>query len=310
VTIAGGRRYLVTGAGGMLGTDLMSVLAERDATGLTRARLDITDPGAVEAAVAGLSASDVVINAAAYTRVDDAESDEATATLINATGAGNLAAAAARHGAVLVQVSTDYVFDGSATTPYGEGAPRHPVSAYGRSKAEGERLALERHPDGTRIVRAAWLYGEHGGNFAATMLRLAGQRDTVEVVTDQRGQPTWTMDLARQIVAMLDADVPAGIYHGTNSGEATWNEFARAVFELGGHDPARVLPTEAARFVRPAPRPAYSVLGHAAWHGSGVAPLRPWREALEDAFSCGALGGRAKASSDRTTSAHPTAVTG
>lgn len=279
-------KYLIAGAGGMLGTDLRTVLEGRDVTALARAELDVTDAEAVLAAVSG---HDVVINASAYTKVDDAETHEADAFAINATGTANLARAAAATGAAFVTVSTDYVFDGSATTPYSEDAPRNPVSAYGRTKAEGERLALEAHPTGTRILRTAWLYGEHGGNFAKTMLRLASERDTVDVVTDQVGQPTWTMDLAARIVAMLDAEAPAGVYHGTNSGQASWYEFARAVFELGGHDPDRVKPTESAQFVRPAPRPAYSVLGHDAWHRVGLTPMRDWTTALRDAFDTGAL---------------------
>lgn len=279
-------KYLIAGAGGMLGTDLRTVLEGRDVTALARAELDVTDAEAVLAAVSG---HDVVINASAYTKVDDAETHEADAFAINATGTANLARAAAATGAAFVTVSTDYVFDGSAITPYSEDAPRNPVSAYGRTKAEGERLALEAHPTGTRILRTAWLYGEHGGNFAKTMLRLASERDTVDVVTDQVGQPTWTMDLAARIVAMLDAEAPAGVYHGTNSGQASWYEFARAVFELGGHDPDRVKPTESAQFVRPAPRPAYSVLGHDAWHRAGLTPMRDWTTALRDAFDTGAL---------------------
>ena len=270
----------------MLGTDLLAVLAGRDATGLTRAQLDVTD---AEAALAAVEGFDVVINASAYTRVDDAEADEPTAFAVNALGAQNLARATATHGATLVQLSTDYVFDGTATSPYAEDAPRNPQSGYGRTKAEGERLALEADPVGTRIVRTAWLYGEHGGNFARTMLRLASERDTVDVVTDQVGQPTWTMDLASQIVRMLDADLPAGIYHGTSSGQASWFDFARAIFELAGYDPDRVRPTESAHFARPAPRPSYSVLGHDAWLAAGVEPLRNWRDALAAAFSTGAL---------------------
>lgn len=287
MTAASERRTLVVGSGGMLGTDLMAVLADREVTGLTRAQLDVTDATAALAAVEGF---DVVINAAAYTRVDDAESDEATAYAVNALGAQNLARATAAHGATLVQLSTDYVFDGHATTPYAENAARDPRSAYGRTKAEGERLAVEADPAGVRIVRTAWLYGEHGGNFAKTMLRLAAERDTVDVVTDQVGQPTWTVDLARQIVRMLDAGAPAGIYHGTNSGQASWYDFARSIFELGGHDPDRVKPTESALFVRPAPRPSYSVLGHDAWLAAAVEPPRGWRQALAAAFSTGALG--------------------
>jgi dTDP-4-dehydrorhamnose reductase len=279
-------RILVAGAGGMLGRDLAAALAGRDATLATRTQLDVTD---AEAALAAAEGHDVLINASAYTRVDDAEAHEDEAHRINAVGAGNLARAAALHGARLVQVSTDYVFDGTATAPYQEHEPRNPVSAYGRTKAEGERLALELNPGRTFIVRTAWLYGEHGGNFARTMLGLAAIRDTVDVVDDQVGQPTWTADLAKQIVALIDSEAPAGVYHGTNSGQASWYDFARAVFELGGHDPDRVKPTTSAAFVRPAPRPAYSVLGHEAWAAAGLAPMRNWRDALAAAFAAGAL---------------------
>jgi dTDP-4-dehydrorhamnose reductase len=247
----------------------------------------VTDPIAVGDAVAG---HDVVINAAGFTRVDDAETDEAKAHLVNAVGAGNLARAAAEHGATLVQLSTDYVFDGTATSPYAEDAPTNPVSAYGRTKAEGERLALSLNPGRTYVVRTAWLYGQHGPNFASTMLGLARERDTVDVVTDQLGQPTWTADLAGRIVEVLDADAPVGIYHATNTGQASWYDFARLVFELGGFDPDRVKPTESARFVRPAPRPAYSVLGQDAWGRAGLPELRSWTTALRHAFSTGALG--------------------
>lgn len=270
-------RYLVTGAGGMLGADLLRALDDRQVTALTRADLDVTDAAAVRAAVDG---HDVVVNAAAYTKVDDAEAHEDEAFAVNATGAGNLAEAAAASGARLVQVSTDYVFDGTARTPYPEDAPRHPVSAYGRTKAEGEARVLAALPDRGYVVRTAWLYGAGGPNFAKTMLRLAGERDEVRVVTDQVGQPTWTGDLARQIVAMLDAGAPAGIYHGTNSGQASWFDFARAVLGVAGLDPEIIQPTTSDQFVRPAPRPAYSVLGHDAWSRAGLTPMRDWREAL------------------------------
>jgi len=132
-------------------------------------------------------------------------------------------------------------------------------------------------------VRTAWLYGAGGANFAKTMVKLAASHETVSVVDDQLGQPTWTGDLATQIVALLDADAPAGVYHGTNSGQASWFEFARAVFAEAGLDPERVKPTDSSTFVRPAPRPSYSVLGHAAWSRAGLAPMRPWRDALAEA---------------------------
>ncbi|MDQ0574679.1 dTDP-4-dehydrorhamnose reductase [Agromyces albus] len=279
-------RYLITGASGMLGRDLQSTLEGREVTALGRADLDVTDAAAVLAAVRG---HDVVINCAAYTKVDDAETHEADAYAVNATGAGNLAEAAAAVGAKIVQVSTDYVFDGHATVPYAEVTPRAPISAYGRTKAAGEELVLERNPDGAYVVRTAWLYGAHGPNFAKTMLAIAASRDTWSVVDDQLGQPTWTADLAAHIVALLDADAPAGIYHGTNSGAATWFEFARAVLEESGLDPERITPTDSSAFVRPAPRPSYSVLGHEAWAAAGLSEMRPWREALADAVRHGAL---------------------
>jgi dTDP-4-dehydrorhamnose reductase len=278
-------RYLIAGGRGMLGADLARALGGRDVTALGRAELDITDEAAVRRIVPG---HDVVINAAAYTRVDDAETHEDEAFAINATGAALLAAAAADAGARFVQVSTDYVFNGTARTPYPEDAPRDPQGAYGRTKAEGERLVLEAHP-AAHIVRAAWLYGANGPNFARTMLRLAGQRETVSVVADQVGQPTWTFDLARAIVSLLDAELPAGIYHGTNSGQASWYDFARAIFAVSGLEPERVLAIDTASYPLPAPRPAYSVLGHDAWRRAGMVEPRDWREALSAAAAEGAL---------------------
>ena len=279
-------RFLITGASGMLGRDLQTVLAGREVTALSRADLDVSDHAAVRAAVAD---HDIIINAAAYTKVDEAETHEPAAAMVNAVGAGHLAKASAEEGALLVQLSTDYVFDGTATSPYSEDAPTRPASAYGRTKADGERRALDANPDGTFIVRTAWLYGEHGPNFARTMLALGGQRPEVSVVTDQIGQPTWTMDLARQIVALVDSDAPAGIYHGTAGGQASWFDFARELFELGGLDPQNVKPTDSSAFVRPAPRPAYSVLGHDAWSEVGLEPMRDWKVALREAFDTGAL---------------------
>ncbi|MBN9633025.1 MAG: dTDP-4-dehydrorhamnose reductase [Actinobacteria bacterium] len=279
-------RYLIAGAAGMLGRDLRKALVGRDLTALSRAELDVTDRDAVLEAVAG---HDVVINASAYTKVDDAETHEDAAYAINALGTENLAIAAARAGARFVTVSTDYVFDGHATSPYAEDTPRDPINAYGRTKAAGEELALAAHPDGTYIVRTAWLYGAGGPNFAKTMVKLAGSHETVSVVADQLGQPTWTGDLAARIVDLVDSDAPSGVYHGTNSGQASWFDFAKAVFSAAGLNPDRVTPTDSATFVRPAPRPSYSVLGHEAWAKAGLAPLRSWQEALADAARHGVL---------------------
>ena len=284
-------RYLLLGGGGMLGADLRAQLPGRQVLAPSSAELDIRDAAAVTAAAAG---TEVVINAAAYTAVDDAESHEDEAHAINAIGAENAARAAAETGAKFIQLSTDYVFDGSADEPYREDAPRHPLGAYGRTKAEGEERVLAAHPD-AHIVRTAWLYGAGGGNFPRTMLSLAAQRDTVSVVTDQLGQPTWTADLAGWIIALVDSGADPGIYHGTNGDSTSWFAFARAVFENAGLDPERVLPTEASAFPRPAPRPAYSVLGHTAWTRAALDTPRPWRDALDAAFTAGVFDTELKA---------------
>ena len=275
------KRILITGASGMLGRDVQDVLGARPFTALSRAQLDILDLDAVHRAVTG---HDVVINCAAYTAVDDAETNETEAFAINAEGAHNLALAARDAGATLIHVSTDYVFNGQATSPYGEDDARDPLGAYGRTKAAGEELILEAHAHGSVIVRTAWLYGQHGPNFVSTMLRLAGERETLTVVDDQRGQPTWTRDLAHKLIDIIDADVTSGIFHGTSSGETTWCGFARAIFAEAGLDPERVHPTDSASFVRPAARPAYSVLGHDAWARHGLSPIRAWQDALHEAL--------------------------
>jgi dTDP-4-dehydrorhamnose reductase len=271
---------LILGGAGMLGTDLRAQFPERSILAPSSAQLDIRDAAAVTEAASG---ADVVINAAAYTAVDEAETHEEEAHAVNAVGAENAARAAADAGAAFVQLSTDYVFDGSAIEPYREDAPRTPMSAYGRTKAEGEERVLAAHPS-PYIVRTAWLYGAAGRNFPRTMLSLAAERDTVSVVTDQVGQPTWTADLAELIATLLEVRPASGVYHATNSGKTTWFGFARAVFERAGLDPDRVQPTDSGEFVRPAPRPAYSVLGHGAWTLAALDTPRSWEDALDRAF--------------------------
>ena len=269
----------------MLGQDLVAALGEspgtHEVTAVDRDEVNIIDPHACLAVVAG---HDLVVNVAAWTAVDDAESQEAQAFSVNAVGAANVARACAATGTRMVQVSTDYVFAGDATTPYAEDAPLAPRSAYGRTKAAGEWAVRAHLPSASWVVRTAWLYGAHGPNFVKTMERLAAERDTVSVVDDQRGQPTWTVDLAHAIVRMVEAEAPFGIYHGTSGGETTWFDFARAIFVELGLDPARVRPTTTDVFPRPAPRPAYSVLGHEAWAHAGLPALRDWRLALTDAL--------------------------
>jgi dTDP-4-dehydrorhamnose reductase len=280
-------RWLITGAGGMLGRDLAAELirAGDQVTAARHADLDITDAAALPDVVAG---HHVVVNTAAYTDVDAAESDEATATGVNGHGAELLARACAAAGVRLIQLSTDYVFPGDADRPYPEDAPTDPVNAYGRGKLEGERAVRSLLPATGYVVRTAWLYGEYGRSFVATMLRLARERDTVDVVDDQHGQPTWTVALSRQVrhlgAVAVAGDAPAGVYHGTASGQTTWYGLARAVFAAAGHDPDRVRPTTSDRFPRPARRPGYSVLGHDRWRLAGVAPQPDWADSLAEAL--------------------------
>lgn len=282
-------RVLVTGASGQLGSDLMLLLGQRSddvALGLDLPEIDITDAESVHSAFADF-APEVVINCAAWTAVDLAEEREADALRVNGDGPGVLARACGEHGAWLVHLSTDYVFDGHATSPYAEDAIPDPQSAYGRTKLAGEIAVRAALPDAFYLVRTAWLYGVRGQNFVKTMLRLLTERETVSVVDDQCGQPTYSRDLARQILLLLDSRPPAGIFHATNAGEVTWFGFTKAICEEAGLDPARVLPTDSSAFVRPAERPAYSVMGHDRWSATGLPAMRPWREALTAAFADG-----------------------
>jgi dTDP-4-dehydrorhamnose reductase len=281
-------RWLVTGAGGMLGRDLVAVLGGRPDIGLTaadRSGLDVTDAAAVAEAVPG---HDVVINAAAWTDVDGAEVAEDRASAVNGTAVDHLARACGKTGARLLQVSTDYVFPGNGRSPYPEDAPTGPINAYGRGKLAGELAVREHLPEHGYVVRTAWLYGEHGRNFVTTMLDLADRRDSVEVVDDQYGQPTWSFALARRLVELADGALagtaPPGAYHATARGETTWFGLARAIFAEAGLDPARVRPTTSDRFPRPAPRPGYSVLGHDRWALASLPPMADWREDLATAM--------------------------
>ena len=294
-------RWLVTGAAGMLGRDLTDLLRARgeEFTPLARVDLDITDPAAVAKAVSVVK-PDVVVNCAAWTAVDAAEEHEEAAFAINAGGAVNLAAACASVGALLVHPSTDYVFDGHASAPYAEDAPTAPSGAYGRTKLAGEQAVRAALPDASYIVRTAWLYGAHGKNFVKTMLRLARNGTAPGVVADQHGQPTWTADVATQIYALIDNSAPAGTYHATSSGQTTWFGFAEEVFTLyqgqgqnQDEDPERPCleaprltprPITTADYPTPAKRPAYSVLGHDAWHAAGISPIGDWKDALHRAF--------------------------
>ena len=276
--------WLVTGAGGQLGSDVNDLLHayNEKCVALTRADLDITDREDIERVFAETRPA-IVVNCAAYTNVDAAETDEETSYAVNAHGPAMLAEMCAASGVRLLHVSTDYVFAGDATSPYTEDTRPAPRTAYGRSKAAGEQAILTSHADAF-VVRTAGLYGAAGPNFVKTMARLAGDRDTVEVVEDQLGTPTWTLHLARGLIALAVSDQQPGIWHCTNDGEASWYVFARAVFAELGLDPARVLPTTTDKFPRPAPRPAYSVLSGDKWRAAGLPVMPHWRDALHEAF--------------------------
>ncbi|MED7928130.1 dTDP-4-dehydrorhamnose reductase [Nonomuraea sp. LP-02] len=270
-------RWLITGAGGMLAADVLDRLTRtgEPVLALGRAELDVCDRRAVREFVAAYRPG-AVINCAGWTAVDDAETHEAKALAVNGHAVRWLAEACEGAGARLLQVSTDYVFDGAAAGPYEEDDPTGPLNAYGRTKLAGERAALDH---GQYVVRTAWLYGARGTNFVRTMIRLAAERPLVNVVDDQRGQPTWAADLAGNLVRLARADLPPGVYHATSSGETSWHGFAREIFALLGADPERVRPVPTADFPRPARRPANSVL--ACRRGE---PIRHWREALHAAW--------------------------
>ena len=270
-------RWVVVGGNGMLGSDVVARLAGAAAgstvRSLTKDDLDITD---FDSCLNQVRGADVVVNCAAWTAVDDAESQEPAAFDVNALGPANLARACAQVGARLVHVSTDYVFDGRATSPYEVDDVVHPVSAYGRTKVAGEWAVAAASPDHL-VVRTAWLYGANGASFPRTIARIAAERGSVQVVADQSGQPTWSADLADLLVRLVEARVPGGIYHGTASGEATWFDFAVEVVAASGSG-AVVTPTTSEAFVRPAPRPTYSVLSHAGLTQVGIEPIADWKD--------------------------------
>jgi dTDP-4-dehydrorhamnose reductase len=275
-------RWLITGAAGALGSDLATRLDGQDVVAMDRARLDITAPDLADRL--DDIAPTVVLNAAAYTRVDDAEADEQTATAVNADGPGALASWCAAHHARLVHVSTDYVFAGDATTPYQVDAAVAPLSAYGRTKLAGEQRVLAAGGD-CHVVRTAWLYGSTGANFVRTIGSRLLQGRPVNVVDDQRGAPTWTHPLADALIALGTADVDAGIWHCSAAGVASWYDVAVAIGEELNVDPSLVSPTTSAEFQRPAPRPAYSVLSNTKWAAAGLPVLADWRHQLAAALA-------------------------
>jgi dTDP-4-dehydrorhamnose reductase len=278
--------WLITGGAGQLGLALQAELTSQGINYLAKnsSQLDITNPLLVAELVDSIK-PEVIINAAAWTDVDGAEINEFAAFQVNAIGPQNLAISAKKAGARLVQVSTDYVFSGDSTAPWGENAEHNPRSVYGSTKSAGEKFVLSELPGASYVVRTAWLYSADRKNFAKTMTKLAlSGAGEVRVVNDQVGQPTFATDLAKQIVNLVLSNGPNGIYHGTNSGQATWFEFAQEIFKFVGADASRIIPVSTSEFPRPAKRPSYSVLGHDNWAKTKVAPMRDWRIALAEAM--------------------------
>jgi dTDP-4-dehydrorhamnose reductase len=275
-------RILLIGASGQLGTDLRRVLPPAALVPLTRRDLDVTDPAAVER-VLETHAPAWVVNTAAFHRVDDIEADARLAFAVNAAAAHGLAGACARRGARLLHLSTDYVFGGGPPGPYTEDAPPAPLSAYGRSKLEGERLVRAASPAHV-VVRSSGLYGiagssGKGGNFVETMLRLAREGAPIRVVDDQVLAPTYTADLAGAIAALLAVSPPGGVYHLTNAGACSWFAFAARIFALCALAP-KLEPTTSAAFGARAARPPNSVLANTRAAALGLPALRPWDQAL------------------------------
>ena len=266
------------GGAGQLGGDLTDEIRRRgdEVTAVAHASGDITNPAAVKHAI-GAGRPDAVVNCAAWTRVDAAEDHEAEAELVNATGAGIVAAACSTAGVRLCHLSTDYVFDGSATEPIDEDAPTAPRSTYGRTKLHGEEAVRSACRDHL-IVRSSWLYGRQGPNFVLTMLRLASERPDVRVVADQHGAPTWTGHLAPAILRLMEIATP-GTYHVTNSGATTWYGFAVAAIRARGLN-TEVVPITTAEYPTAAVRPAYSVLDNRRWRELGEPPLPNWEDGL------------------------------
>ncbi|MDQ0492742.1 dTDP-4-dehydrorhamnose reductase [Paenibacillus brasilensis] len=279
-------KVLVTGASGQLGKDVVNVFQAQghDVLGYNREQLDITD---LEQAVkiVGEYQPDTVIHCAAYTAVDAAESDIDRAYQVNATGTRNMALAAEKAGAKLVYISTDYVFDGTAEQPYHEYDNTNPQSIYGKSKRAGEILA-QTLSSRYFIVRTSWVYGLHGNNFVKTMLKLGQEKPHLQVVNDQKGSPTYTVDLASFLAELVQTDM-YGVYHASNGGSCTWYEFTQAIFQdavelLGAKITATLEPCSTEQFPRPAARPRNSVMEHIAIRTNGLNDLRDWREGLQD----------------------------
>ncbi|WP_339274819.1 dTDP-4-dehydrorhamnose reductase [Paenibacillus sp. FSL W8-0426] len=278
-------KVLVTGASGQLGRDVVLLLKKEGHSVLacTRDQMDITDQSKVNDVIVSFG-PEVVIHCAAYTAVDAAETDMDGAYRVNAVGTRNVAVASEKVGAKLIYISTDYVFDGASVTPYQEYDNTNPQSVYGKSKRAGE-LLVQTLSSRWFIVRTSWVYGLYGNNFVKTMLKLGQEKPKLQVVHDQKGSPTYTVDLAKFLLDLM-ADEKYGIYHASNIGSCTWYEFTQAIFEeaqaiAGLSIQAKLEPCTTEQFPRPAPRPRNSVMDHLSIRTNGFLDLRPWREGLK-----------------------------
>ncbi|AHF08071.1 dTDP-4-dehydrorhamnose reductase [Desulfitobacterium metallireducens] len=274
-------KVLITGASGQLGRELTIFLEQErlfEAIPLSRKELDVTDFLQVQSTLQK-HRPDIIIHTAAYTQVDRAETEQDQAYAVNAMGTRNIALGAEKIGAKLVYISTDYVFDGQKIMPYIEFDKRNPQNTYGKSKAAGEEF-VQAFCSQYFIVRTSWVYGNYGPNFVKTMLNLAKEKKELKVVNDQVGAPTYTLDLAYFIFEIIQTEL-FGIYHVTNSGECTWYELAKVIFEEM-EIAIRLNPCNTEEFPRPALRPKNSVLDHMGIRLNGLTDLRPWREALAE----------------------------
>lgn len=279
-------KVLVTGASGQLGRDVVLLLEQEghDVLACDRDQMDITNQAQCNEVISSYH-PEVIIHCAAYTAVDAAETDTDGAYKVNAVGTRNVVVAAEKVGAKLIYISTDYVFDGQSTTPYQEYDDTNPQSVYGKSKRAGEWL-VQSLCSRWFVVRTSWVYGLHGNNFVKTMLKLGQEKPKLQVVHDQKGSPTYTVDLALFLIELMGTEM-YGVYHASNRGECTWYEFTQAIFEeaqtvVGVSIQAELEPCTTENFPRPAPRPVNSVMDHLSIRTNGLTDLRPWREGLRD----------------------------
>jgi dTDP-4-dehydrorhamnose reductase len=275
--------WLVLGVNGQLGQELINLLKTKniEAIGTDRNEIDFAKPNEIAEKIDKLKPSQIV-NCGAYTQVDKAEEEIELANLINAQAVGVIAKYAHEKQLPFVHISTDYVFDGTATNPYQEDHEVNPQSVYGKSKAQGEKEAFGKNPL-AYILRTAWVYGAYGNNFPKTIAKKLMNKESVNIVNDQIGAPTWTLDLALAIVEILEKKSKPGIYHVTNSESCSWFEFAREIAKTLNLDENLVKPTDSKSFVRPAVRPNFSVLSNKKWQSAGLTPLRSWKDAWEKA---------------------------